>query len=173
MKIITNNAIFIQKNDIMMYLHKRDMSGPSSILMKVFEEGVVIIDDTNKYDFVRFDTHEEIEFFKSLDWIIDYNQVKDLTEEEIYALGRRIIETKNALAIKFNEMSKEQKEENQGIVAQCELLDFKLYSLRDILWLKQGHLKMNLPEGVPLPTNLEQEKGIKKLIRTLFNKNEK
>ena len=56
------------------------------------------------------------------------------------------------------------------MVSQCELLDFKMYSLRDVLWFKQGHIKMELPEGVDLPAGLEQEKGIRKLIKTIFNK---
>ncbi len=30
---------------------------------------------------------------------------------------------------------------------------------------------MELPEGVDLPTGFEQETGIRKLIKTIFNKN--
>lgn len=45
-----------------------------------------------------------------------------------------------------------------------------MYSLRDVLWFKQGHIKMELPEGVDLPVGFEQGRGIKKLIKTIFNK---
>lgn len=57
-----------------------------------------------------------------------------------------------------------------SMVSQCEFLDFKMDSLRDVLWFKQGHIKIKLPEGVDLPAGFEQEKGIRKLIKTIFNK---
>ena len=66
--------------------------------------------------------------------------------------------------------TEEQKEENVNIVTQCDLLDFKMYSLRDILWLKQERIKMELPEVVDLTAELKQEKGIKNLIKTMFHK---
>ena len=70
-------------------------------------------------------------------------------------------------------MTPEERENNMSMVSQCELLDFKIYSLRDVLWFKQGHIKMELPEGVGFPTEFEQEKGIRKWIKTMFNKKKK
>ena len=169
MKIITNNVAYVQKNDIVC-LNQTDLAIPASIFMKVFGNGIVIIDDSNRYEFVEFDAPEEIEFFKGIDWMIDYNEVKDLSEEETTALGQSIAEEKNNIAQRFNSMTPEERKENMNMVSQCELLDFKMYSLRDVLWFKQGHIKMELPEGVDLPAGLEQEKGIRKLIKTIFNK---
>jgi len=169
MKIITNNSVFVQKNDIV-YLNQSDLAIPSSIFMKVFGNGIVIIDDSNRYDFIEFNAPEEIEFFKGIDWMIDYNQVKDLSEEETIALGQSIAEEKNIIAQKLNSMTPEEREENINMVSQYDLLDFKIYSLRDVFWFKQGHIKMELPEGVEFPAGFEQEKGIRKLIKTMFNK---
>ena len=53
---------------------------------------------------------------------------------------------------------------------QSELLDFKIYSLRDALWFKQGYIKTKLPEGVEFLPKVEPEKNIRKRIRTLFGK---
>lgn len=196
MKIIANDTIYVQKNDIAYlnrtdlaisdsirmkvfgyvekndigYLNQTDLAIPDSIFTEVFGNDIVIIDDSNKYEFVEFDKLEEIEFFKDIDWIIDYSEVKDLSEEEMIALSQSIIEEKNDIAQRFNSMLPEEKEKNMNMVSQCELLDFKIYSLRDILWFKQGHIKMELPDGVDLPTGFEQEKGIRKFIKTLFNK---
>ncbi len=169
MKIITDNAVYVQKNDIA-YLNQTDLAIPASIFMKVFGNGIVIIDDSNRYEFVKFEVPEEIEFFKGINWMIDYNEVKDLSEEETIALGQSIAEEKNNIAQRFNSMTPEERKENMNMVSQCELLDFKMYSLRNVLWFKQGHIKMELPEGVDLPAGFEQEKGIRKLIKTIFNK---
>ena len=57
-----------------------------------------------------------------------------------------------------------ERKRNMSMVTQCELLDFKMYSLRDFLWFKQGHIKMKLPASV------KTETGIKKLVKTMFNK---
>ncbi len=138
--------------------------------MKVFGSGVVIINNSNKYEFVKFDAPLEIEYFKGIDWMIDYNEVKDLSEEETIALGQSIAEEKNRIAQKFNSMSLKERNRNMDLVFQCELLDFKLCSLRDILFFKQGHIKMELPEMENISTEIVQEKGIKKLIKTIFDK---
>ncbi len=172
MKIITDNVAYVQKNDIA-YLNQTDLAIPASIFMKVFGNGIVIIDDSNRYEFVEFEAPEEIEFFKSIDWMIDYNEVKDLSEDETIALGQSIAEEKNSIAQRFNSMTPEERKNNMSMVSQCELLDFKMHSLGDVLWFKQGHIKMELPEGVNFPTGFEQEKGIRKLIKTMFNKKKK
>lgn len=59
------------------------------------------------------------------------------------------------------------------MISQCELLDFKFYSLRDFLWFKQGHIKMTFPKGIELPTELSKEKGVKKLVRDILNRKRK
>lgn len=155
MKIINAAKVYVQKNDIA-YLNQTDLSIPASIFMKVFGNGIVIIDDSNRYEFVEFDAKEEIEFFKGIDWMIDYNEVKDLSEEEIMELGQKISQEKNKIANKFNAMKQKDKEKNMDMVAQCELLDFKMYSLRDILWFKQGHILMELPDDIEYPTDHQQ-----------------
>ena len=173
MKIITKDAAYVQKNDIT-FLNNTDIPIPASIFLKMFGTGVVIIDDSNRYEFMKYEEKDEIEFFKNLDWIIDYNEVKDLTEEEFIKFGQSIADEKNAIAKKFNAMSNEEKENNMNMVSECELLDFKMYSLRDILWFKQGHLKMTLPkiEESYIETNepTDNSKGIKKLVKTIFKK---
>ena len=169
MKIMTDDAVYVQKNDLA-YLNQTDLPIPASIFMKVFGSGVVIINNSNKYEFVKFDAPLEIEYFKGIDWMIDYNEVKDLSEEETTALGQSIAEEKNRIAQKFNSMSLKERNRNMDLVFQCELLDFKLCSLRDILFFKQGHIKMELPEMENISTEIVQEKGIKKLIKTIFDK---
>lgn len=155
MKIITDNAAYVQKNDLA-YLIRSVEHIPASIFMKAFGDSFVIIDDSNRYEFMKFSVPEEIEFFENLDWMVDYSEVKDLSDEEIMALAQMVCEERNIIAQQFNSMSSEEKKENVSMRFRCEILDFKLYSLRDFLWFKQGHLKFNLPEGVELPDGASQ-----------------
>lgn len=172
MKIITSNSAFVQMNDLA-YLNQSDLEIPASIFTKIFGNGIVIIDNRNRYHFMEFKDPKEIEFFNAIDWMVDYNKVKDLSEKEIMELAQSIAEKRDGIAQKFNSMTQEQRKKNMSMVSQCELLDFKFYSLRDFLWFKQGHIKMTFPEEIELPTKLVQEKGAKKLIIDILNKKRK
>ena len=166
MKIITENSIFVQRNDIT-YLNQSNLEVPTSI----FGNGVSTTCNVNKYDFIEFKEKEEIDFFKNIDWLIDYNEVKDLSEDEIIRLIENTLKERNETEQKFNFMIPKQKKKNINLLFQCELLDFKKYSLRDILWFKQGKIKMNLPEGVEYLDGSKQEIGARKLIKKIFNRN--
>lgn len=63
MKIITSDAVYVQKNDIIMLNHT-DLAIPVSIFMKLFGSGIVIIDDSNRYEFVKFEERLEIDFLE-------------------------------------------------------------------------------------------------------------
>lgn len=69
-------------------------------------------------------------------------------------------------------MSNSKREKNLHMVAECEKFDFKMYSLRDILWFKQGHIKYTLPEDIDFLEHNEKalEKGFIKVLRR-FKKN--
>lgn len=172
MKIITDKAAYIQKNDLG-YLNNSDIAIPASIFLKTFGNDITVIDDTNRYEFVEYNEPNEIEFFKGIDWMIDYDEVKDLSEDEIISLGQSIADERNAIAKRFNAMSFDERKKNINMATKCDLLDFKMYSLRDILLFKRGHLKMTLPGEKVFSTELEQETGIKKMVKAIFNKMKK
>ncbi|MBR1413437.1 MAG: hypothetical protein IJ574_02055 [Bacilli bacterium] len=168
MKIVTDKEVYVQKNDIA-YLNSTDISIPVSIYLKTFGENGGIINDNNRFEFVKFDDKNEIDFFKNLDWIIDYNEIKDLSIEQLINLGQSLTEDKNNKAKKFNAMSEEEKEKHMDIVDDCELLDFKIYSLRDIIWYKQGALEFAMPTEEIVK---EEQQGsiISKIKRLLLKK---
>ena len=120
MKIISDGAVYVQKNDIA-YLNSTDLSIPVSIFMKVFGFGLTFIDDSNRYYFIKYEEDSEIEYLKGLDWMIDYNEVKDLSDDEIISLGQSIADKKNSIASKFNAMSNEEKNNNIDMITECDL----------------------------------------------------
>lgn len=162
MKIITNDAVYVQKNDISYLNSFDDIAIPASIYMKVYGNGTVYVNDSNRYEFVKFEEKTEIEFFKGLDWMVDYNEVKDLSEQETIELLESIRKEQNTIATEFNSMSEEEKRNNFVMMMQSEQLAFKYYSLRDVLWFKQEHLAMELPEGIDYPASYAQKKRLNK-----------
>lgn len=52
MKIITDSVAYVQKNDIA-YLNLTDRAIPASIFMKLFGNGIVTINDSNRYELLN------------------------------------------------------------------------------------------------------------------------
>ena len=145
MKVIYDNCVYVQKND-MAYLEASDLPIPASVFIKVFGNGITIINDSNRYDFVQFKEKAEIDFFKGLDWMVDYNELKNLSEEEIIKLAEGTNEERDKIAATYNSMPVEERQKHSDMVTKCYLLEFKFYSLKDILWMKQGHISINIPK---------------------------
>jgi hypothetical protein len=145
MKVIYDNCVYVQKNDIA-YLEASDLPIPASVFTRVFGNGITIIDDRNRYDFVLFKEKAEIDFFKGLDWMVDYNELKNLSEEEIIKLAENTNKERDEIVLTYNSMPVEERQKHGDMVTKCDLLEFKFYSLRDILWMKQGHISINIPK---------------------------
>ena len=189
MKIITDDAVYVQMND-MMHLNQSDLPIPASVFMKVFGHGMVIIDNSNRFDFVKFDESEDIEFFRKLDWIVDYYDVKELSVDDIIEVANGVNEQRNRIAKKYNAMNAKGRAANQRMRTDCELLNNKFYGLRDFVWWRDGKIKFDLPEGIEYPTTFKsdiidgeavvieevavaekfEDKGIKKFFKTIFKR---
>lgn len=144
MKVFKNDSVYVQNNDLA-YLNSTDLGIPASIYMKYIGNGKTITNDNNRYDFIKFDEDSEIEFFKGLDWIIDYNEVKDLSEDEIIKISESIGKEHEEIATSFNSMSRKEQQQHNDLITKCDFLEFKFYSIIDFLWFKQGHISMELP----------------------------
>ena len=163
MKLFVNNKVYVQKNDLAYFMRGTEgISIPSSIIDKVFGQ-VFIVTDENRYEFVEFSSPEEIDFFKKCDWIVDYNLFDGMTENQIVEYGCQINAERNKIATSFNELPEEERE-RQYIQAstKIELLEFKMWSVRDILWHKQGHLKFTLPNGTNIDYLISNDNEIAK-----------
>lgn len=168
MKIFANNKVYVQKNDLTYLLHNAKEI-PASIFEKVFN-GIFIVTDDNRYEFIEFSKPEEIEFFKKNEWMVDYNSLDGMTEEQIIEYGIQINKKRNKIAESFNKLSKKEREKQYDeISSQIDLLEFQIMSVRDILWHKQGNLKFDLPEGTNA-SYFKKEKGLRKVLSMLKRK---
>ena len=152
MKIFVDNSVYVQKEDVA-YLYMTSLDLPDSIYTKVFGQGMIVFDNSNRYDFIEFSEPSEIDFFKKIDWIIDYNEVKNLTEEELIKLGKEIAKEKKRKVKGLNGMPSSQRIKNYDrVLTELECLDFKMHTLRDIILLKKKELDYPFPEYVEKPS---------------------
>lgn len=140
--------VYVQMQDIMTVVHEDINCGiPASIFNKVFKD-VLIVDESNRWDFLEFDEEQEVEFFKGLDWIPDYKEFRNKSREEMVAISEGLNETFNEDANKWNNMSPEEKEANQDLYTRCTLLQHKINTLPRIFFTGQGHYTLGVPDVV-------------------------
>lgn len=177
MKIVTKDKAYIQRVDIAHLLKSLDgQSVPSVIIDKCFSD-VFICVRSNQYDFFEFTDKEAIEFIKNWEYSVDYFEHKDKTLEEIIEYANRISDEREKIAQRYNAMSQDERTKNYKLFIKCELLEFKIWSVRDILWFRQGYLNMSLPAGINnmdengnITEDIKQSKGITKILKRIFNK---
>ena len=142
------NKVYVHPHDLCK-IFDSDIKVPNSIFMKFFNENVVYdfnsIFDNNNLEFIEFDTKEELEFFESLDWIVDYKEFIKLSENEIKDKMNNISIEIDEITDKYNSMSEIEKEKNIKLYKKADLLSFKFKSINEILLFKQNKKEFNLP----------------------------
>ena len=145
MKVFINNKVYVQKCDIAYILKGVEgTSFPISIIdvfgstLKPFGE------DMN--DFVEFSSKEEKAFFKRCDWIIDYDFFRDMSEDDIVNYRAKLIEDKVKMVKDYNELASRIGEKKLGKErTKIELMDHKIWSVKEILLYKKGTANFVLP----------------------------
>ena len=135
--------VYVQLNDVMMLMQFDDVI-PTEVMEKHFMN-MFIVTDENRFEFSEFTDPHTVEFFEQCDWIPDYKQYRGLSEEQIIECGQQIGEQMNIVAVKWNGMTPAQREKHQEVALEHEKLEFKMHSLAEILWTKQGHRNMPFP----------------------------
>ena len=146
MKIITDKAAYVQKNDLY-YLDSTEVPKTRSIYLSVFNWGKTRLTKENQFDFYKYEEPEDIEYFKNIDWMVDYDEVKDCSCEELKRLVEAIKDEIENIADRFNNMKQKEKKKNEGLSMRCRLLAYKAHTLNEFIKYKTGKINFELPEG--------------------------
>ena len=136
--------VYVQLNDIMV-LTNTNKPIPASIIDKVFGREMLIVDDDNRDDFIEFEDPKEIEFFRSIDWIIDYKKYRNLSEEELKLLIKENIKEANEIATKYNSLSHEEKERNINLYERYNTLSLQNEDINKVYLMKAGKYQPIFP----------------------------
>lgn len=168
MKIFTKDAVYVHEKDIG-FLRSIGYQLPYLVHKHTTEEKTVIGNKYNGYDMYCFFEPEEIEFFKGLDFIVDYYDIKEYTEEEIHGL----------LCKTLREMDEENNKVPKKDQAFCscfsrlELLGHKSNSLlKDAINIKKGLVKIDIDDSTIISGNDYDSTGKKLTIHPKGDKNE-
>ena len=149
MKIIKEDAAYVQKIDL---ANLRDFDGPmpATVFMKLFSREAIIIENSDAEQFVKFDSKNEVEFFKRADWILDYDFYNAKDVDELYSFAEEMIEEINNLTIEYNELSGEEQCKNGMKIEQMNLLIYEIQSLEILIMKKQGNKEVKFSELLPI-----------------------
>ncbi len=149
MKIVEKDVVYVQKGDLASLFHQENFTLPDSVMKLLFKDGnPFYVDNNNACEFVKFEDYYEVEYFKSLDWLIDYNEYKGYTKEELEIIGNNLLTEAKSLAKSYNEMSLSEKKKHKDLLEKCANLDNKIYSLRTLYLYKTGVVWFKLPDGI-------------------------
>ena len=164
MKIIHDNLAYIQKGDLRVIFNFSNLVIPNSLVKKAFSE-YNMVDRNNKDEFILIVDKEEIDFLKTVDFVIDFTEVKNKSIEELNLLKNNIINDYSKVLSIFNSLDENGKNKNISLYLKLNLFEYKIYSIEKVIQYKQGKIKLNLPKGEGL-----KEKKTKTLLNRLFHK---
>ncbi len=140
MKIFNNEnnikKVYIQVEDIIM-LNKLSITIPNSI-----NTNDIINTHNNKTDFIEFTNKNEIDFFKSIDWIIDYKRIRNLSNKNLKKEKQKILDEISNITNKLNSTIPNK---SKILITKYELLNYKLKHFKEILFAKEGLQQLPLP----------------------------
>lgn len=176
MKIIRNGVAYIQVLDFQRLLEKEKFEILTSEVFPILfreaskDSDMFIICKDNENDFIEFRNPKSVEFLTSFEEIVDYDEIKDLSYEEMDALRVCIINEKNEIASKVNMMSAEEQKQHPELFERYNTLSSKFMSLNDVYWFKRGKAKLVLPDDEKELKPISFVNEIKLRLKNAFNR---
>ena len=150
---VENNreVVYVQLQDMAYLNHETDIAIPTSIFTKVFNNSITKIDASNRFNFIKFDKPEDVDFFKKWKFIIDYNQYKEMNHDQVAEEVEKLVEKSNKIVEKWNNMSVEERKEHKEIYDEYHHIFYMVQFLTELYAVKQGITTMPFPRFVKNP----------------------
>ena len=128
MKVFKDGKLYVNKKDLLI-LRKSQYQIPDSVLDDM-ENSQVLMSFDDRDTYVEFSDEKDIDFFRKVDWIVDYNSARDLNMEVLKKLIVNIKSTMNMLRVRLDSMH--DLNENSMDVIRLDMLKQMLLSLEKI-----------------------------------------
>src|SRR5574344_1528610 len=141
-------VVYVQMRDLKM-LSQTGLHFPPSIFKKCYGlDGNLLVNSKNEKEFVLFDAEDEVAFFKSQDWIIDYEKYLNKDQKFIEVQMQMVDKQRKEIASRFNAMDFNDRFNNLNLKKYCEVKEYVYYSLKDMIKIKNGEEKIKLPQAL-------------------------
>lgn len=144
MKVFVNNKVYVSNHDIK-FLLREHYAMPLGVLLEIDDK---FVEDYDKllgskiHNFMSFNSEGAEEYFKSLDFIIDYNEFKDKSVDEL-----RFEQKINEINKKHIENTLPKLSGNNVQEAEMKLAKYGhiIYSLGELINYKEGTIRFTIP----------------------------
>ena len=134
----SKRVVYVQRNDLAM-LDSSSLTIPGSCLI------TGLVDDSNRFNFVRFEDPRVVEFFEGIDWIVDYKSLKGRDDEEFADAYNEVVSEMNNIADAYNGLLEFERKDHQDMLERYELLEYKKNSICSIYDALNGKIDMPFP----------------------------
>lgn len=142
-------VVYVQMQDLMFIVNDLDdIAIPASIMNYFSSKVLVTVNNSNRFDFVKFDKEPEVAFFKTLNFIIDYNDYKNLTDEQFQERLKSCCQRYNSLAKKWNKMPETEHEKNINLLVSLQKLEYTIKFILELYAKRHGNSSMTLPDFI-------------------------
>lgn len=137
-------TVHVQMQDIMYLVNETDISVPDVITQRIITD-VNSADITRRLEFIKFEEDEVVEFFKKIEFIIDFNKYQKMNYEQIAGEIEQTEKKGNKILNKWNSMNEVEKEENGKFFDEyCNICYMKKF-LYEISAIICGKSKLAIP----------------------------
>lgn len=174
MKIIKGDKVWVQKYNIASLLDAlSDLKIPigNEVCNAIWGDAFTATSE-DMFEFVELSGPEVVKFFESLDFVVNYNDLKDKGEAEVLSFGQSVQEDV------IDKTSKTKSSKVQQQLSHAAFL--KMYDIRNYLWYLQGSITFKIPtvceEEVIEVTSVEtpqRESGFRRLLRSIRRGNKR
>ena len=161
MKVINDNVAYVQKIDIG-NISTYDMPMPSSIFLMAIGENYNLNDKLGS-EFVKFTDPNDVDFFKNVEWILDYNEVINIDEEDIVLLIQELI-LKREKMVNGYDFNSIESIKNLNLAKECNKIDLLIESLNYVLKVKKKTVNFEMPDNVETSNKKDGLKVLRKRI---------
>ena len=162
MKIIKDDTTYIQIKDLKRLRDSKLLTNSLLFILHVLSNNCLEYKDD---EFIKVEDPDIN--FEGIDWIIDFNDIKDNTDDEIIEKCNELISQRNQIADQYNQFSIKDRIKNIKLLIKSKDLEYTINCYKDLLEVKKGNKELELPKGVDFPDGFVKENKVKKLINKL------
>ena len=162
MKIIRDNRIYIQAKDIAL-LADSHMDVPQEIVEDYNHTSSSRMNNLERY--LCFEGETAIRFFSNQDWIINYDDIKNITLDDCLSLLYKSLDEKNKVLVGLSGLYEIKSKKTEAIINdRIKFLEYKNEQLKDI-----AKCIIN-EEPLPLPRELNPKQTVLQKISGFIKK---
>lgn len=134
--------VYVQLQDLSL-LERTEENVPAWIMSVLWEHSPIT--DLNRNQFVEFASEEAVQYFREALWIIDYNIVKLLSDEQFGRIGMELNEQLKKLDTMIQNIDATNAMFENDLLNKYMQLESKMKALADVLAMRRGDKKPDFP----------------------------